>query len=79
MEILRFHLEYNTFPSEYIGDCVVTPLIHQKDTQTAIPESAIPDLDLRYNSDIEEELPLPKLRNKYRSKKPKQLNMMRSG
>jgi len=26
IELLRFHLEYNTFPSEYLRDCVVTPL-----------------------------------------------------
>jgi len=26
METLRFHFEYQVFPSEYIRDCVVTPL-----------------------------------------------------
>lgn len=30
-EILKYHLEYNTYPSVYLRDCIVTPLQHQED------------------------------------------------
>jgi len=45
-EILRFYFEYQVFPSEYIKDCVVTPLPERTSEEIAIPDDDISELDL---------------------------------
>ena len=67
------------FPSEYVENCIVTPLPQQVDNESVILESDIPELYLDYTSDIEGELFPLELRNTYRSNKQKQLNTTRSG
>ena len=49
MEILRFLLGYQTYPSEYIRNWIVTPLPNQDNEGTIIPVSDIPALDLNSN------------------------------
>ena len=51
MEILRYYLKYQTFPSEYLRDCTVTPLLEQVNDWTIIPERLsgqviVPDSDI---------------------------------
>jgi len=51
MEILRYYLKYQTFPSEYLRDCTVTPLSEQVNDGTIIPERLsgeviVPDSDI---------------------------------
>jgi len=43
-EILKFHLQYNTFPSEYVRDCIVTPLPNNSSEDILIPEDNSLDL-----------------------------------
>jgi len=78
-EILKFHLEYNTYQSAYIKDCIVTPLLSQVDNRTILPESDILALDLDLNSDTEEPIIPEAIRSSYPYTKQKQLNMTRSG
>jgi len=79
MEILKFHLEYNAYPSAYIKDCIVTPLLSQVDNGTTVPESDIPALDLDLNSDTEEPIIPEAIRSSQPNNKQKQLNTTRSG
>jgi len=43
-EILRFYLEYQIFPSDYVKNCVVTPLIEP--SRLREPDDDIPELYL---------------------------------
>jgi len=45
-EISKFYLEYQIFPSDYIRDCVISPLPNQDMKERIFPDSDIPDLDL---------------------------------
>jgi len=52
-EILKYYLEYQIFPSDYIRDCVVSPLRNRDTKETIIPDSDIPELQLDSDSDTE--------------------------
>jgi len=54
MGILRFYLEYQTFPAEYMRNCIVTLLPSQVNEGTITLESDIPVLDLNSNLDTDE-------------------------
>jgi len=43
-EILTYYRQYKIFPSEYLGDCIVSPLPDKK--VRLIPEDDIPELSL---------------------------------
>lgn len=45
-EILKYHLEYNPYPSVYLRDCIVTPLPRQEDKGDLVSELDIPELQL---------------------------------
>jgi len=53
MEILKFYLQYQIFPSDYVRDYIVTLLPSQDNIGTIVLESDIPTLDLDLNSDTE--------------------------
>ena len=78
-EILRFHLKYNIFPSDYIRNCTVSLLPSQIHKETIVPESETSISDLNHNSDIEEESLQSEFRSTPQFNKQKQLYTMRSG
>jgi len=78
-EILKFHLQYNTYPSIYVKDLKVTPLICHIDKRDLIEETNIPELDLDHTSDTVEETPIPQLGSVLRNTHQKNLNTTRSG
>jgi len=50
MERLRFDFEYHVFSSQYVRDCVVTPLPAQSAMGIIIPDDNISELDLAQNN-----------------------------
>ena len=78
-EILNYYVQYQTFPSEYVRDCILTPLPSCDNEGTIIPESDIPVLNLNRDSDIEEQLSEEELRIDPRINTHNKLNTTRSG
>jgi len=76
--ILQLYFDYQKFPSEYVRDCIVTPLPWLDDSGATIPDSNIPALDLHYNTDIEEQLSEEELPIESRINKGNNLNTTRS-
>jgi len=78
-EILKYHLEYNMFPSKYLKECMVMPLPPQIDNKVSIPVSDIPELDVDVTFGIEEQTPRQESKKTCRFNTQKPLNTMRSG
>jgi len=55
-ERLKYYFEYQLFPSDYLRDCTVTPLINPVVNRSIVSEFIIPDLNRNYLSDIEQEI-----------------------
>ena len=78
-EILKYSFDYQIFPSEYVRDCIVKPLPQKDDNRTLASESDIPALDLKYSTDIEEQLSEAELQIEFQINKCNQFNTIRSG
>lgn len=74
-EILFDYRYFTIFPSHYIINCEVTPLLRQELSQSIISESDIPILDPNNNSDIAVHPSREKFLPKHRE--PKQANYIR--
>jgi len=78
-EVLTYYFDYQIFPSEYLRDCIVTPLLQKDNSGTIVPDSDIPEIDLHLNSDIEDQLSGEELLIDTRINKHNQVNSTISG
>jgi len=78
-EILKYYVDYQVFPSDYVRDCIVTPLLHHDHSGAIVPDSEIPALNLNCDSDIEDQSAEEGLQIDFRINKRNKLNTTRSG